>query len=147
MKRVDIVASLTLVALALAGIFWAIPKETVAGEPGEVAPADLPKFALWVIVVCGAWQLLTSLRAGSDKQNPLDRFALGFLAAGTLALIAALIGIWKLGYMAGGALCIFAIGAAMRPKGYNWVWLVAVSVALPIGIYILSWHGLRLSLP
>ncbi len=147
MKHVDILTSLILIALALAGIYWAVPQETTAGEPGEIAPADLPKIALWVIVVCGAWQLLQSLRSDAGKQNPLDRFALGFLTAGTLTLVAALVGLWKLGYVAGGVLCIFAIGAAMRPKGSNWAWLVAVALALPVGIYYVSWHGLRLSLP
>lgn len=147
MKHVDVLASLVLVALALVGIFWAVPHETTAGEPGEIAPADLPKIALWVIVVCGAWQLVLSLRSPDAKPNPLDRFAVGFLAVGTLTLFLALIGIWKLGYLAGGVLCVFAIGAAMRPRGMNWAWLAAVSLALPIGIYFLTWHGLRLSLP
>ncbi len=147
MKHVDILTSLVLIALALAGIFWAVPQETTAGEPGEIAPADLPGIALWVITVCGAWQLLQSPRRNDGRQNPFDRFAIGFLAAGTLTLIAALIGIWTFGYVAGGILCIFAIGAAMRPKGANWAWLVAAATILPVGIYFLSWHGLRLSLP
>lgn len=147
MKHVDMLTSLVLIALALVGIFWAVPLETTAGEPGEVAPADLPKIALWVIVVCGTWQLLTSLRSTDTKPNPLDRFAIGFLTAGTATLFLALIGIWKLGYVAGGILCVLAIGAAMRPKGMNWAWLAAVSLTLPIGIYFLAWHGLRLSLP
>ena len=147
MKHVDILTSLVLIALALLGIFWAVPIETTTGEPGEVAPADLPKFALWVIVICGAWQLVTSLRSVEAKPNPIDRFAAGFLTAGTGTLFLALIGIWKVGYVTGGILCILGIGAAMRPKGVNWAWLAAVSLALPIGIYFLAWHGLRLSLP
>ena len=147
MRRVDIVASLVLIAFALLGIFWAVPHETTAGEPGEIAPADLPQFALWVIVVCGAWQLLTAIKGVSGKPNPLDPFALGFLAIGTLALFLALIGIWTLGYIAGGILCVLGIGAAMLPKGTTWAWLIAVSLIFPLGIYVLSWHGLRLSLP
>lgn len=147
MKRADILTSIVLTILALIGIFWAVPQETVAGEPGEIAPADLPKIALWVIVGCAASQLLSSLRSDETKANPLDRFAILFLAAGTAVLVAALLGIWWLGYIAGGVLCIFLIGAAMRPKGTTWAWLVMVALALPIGIYVLSWHGLRLSLP
>lgn len=147
MKRADILTSLVLIALALVGIFWAVPKETVAGEPGEIAPADLPQIALWVIAGCATWQLVASLRHQETKDNPLDRFALLFLAVGTLVLISALLGLWWLGYIAGGVLCIFGIGAAMRPKGLTWAWLVAVALALPIGVYVLSWHGLRLALP
>ena len=70
-----------------------------------------------------------------------------FLALGTAVLVAALLGIWWLGYVAGGVVCILAIGALMRPTGLTWAWLAAVALALPIGVYVLSWHGLRLSLP
>lgn len=147
MKRADILTSIVLIALALIGIFWAVPKETVAGEPGEIAPADLPQIALWVIVGCAAWQLFASVRERQSKANPLDRFAVAFMAAGTLTLITALVGIWWLGYIAGGVLCILGIGAAMRPTGVTWAWLIAVALALPVSIYVLSWHGLRLSLP
>ena len=147
MRHVDILTSLVLIALALVGIFWAVPNETTTGVPDEVAPADLPKIALWVIVACGAWQLVSSLRSGEAQPNPIDRFAAGFLTAGTATLLLALIGIWQLGYVAGGVLCILGIGAAMRPKGMIWAWLAAVSLTLPIGIYFLAWHGLRLWLP
>ncbi len=147
MKRADILTSLVLIALALVGIFWAVPRETVAGEPGEIAPADLPTIALWVIVGCAAWQLVTSHRRADGKANPIDRFAALFIAIAALALVAALLGIWWLGYIAGGVACILAIGAALRPTGVTWAWLVAVALALPVGIYVLSWHGLRLSLP
>lgn len=147
MKRADILTSLVLIAFALVAIFWAIPRETVAGEPGEIAPADLPKMALWVIAGCAGWQLLAAVRSSEATANPLDRFALLFLAIGTLVLISALLGIWWLGYIAGGVLCILGIGAAMRPTGATWAWLAAVALALPIGVYVLSWHGLRLSLP
>ena len=147
MKRADILTSIVLIALALVGIFWAVPTETVAGEPGEIAPADLPQIALWVIIGCAAWQLFASVRGGKAKANPLDRFAVVFMAGGTLTLITALLGIWWLGYIAGGVLCVLGIGAAMRPTGLTWAWLLAVAVSLPVGIYVLSWHGLRLSLP
>ena len=147
MKRVDILTSLVLIALALVGIFWAVPQETTAGEPGEIAPADLPMIALWVITGCAAWQLVVSLRKDDSEANPLDLFSLSFLALGTLVLVAALSGIWWLGYIAGGTLCILTIGAAMRPTGSTWAWLVGVAIALPVGIYLLSWHGLRLSMP
>ncbi|MGI9520670.1 MAG: hypothetical protein ACR2PG_03380 [Hyphomicrobiaceae bacterium] len=147
MKRADILTSIVLVALALAGIFWVVPTETVVGEPGEIAPADMPKIALWVIAGCAGWQLVSALWIRNAKANPFDRFAMLFLAASTSVLFAALLGIWWLGYIAGGVLCIIGVGAIMRPKGGAWAWLVAVALALPVGIYALSWHGLRLSLP
>ena len=147
MKRADILTSIVLIALALIGILWAVPKETVAGEPGEIAPADLPQIALWVIIGCAAWQLFASVRGDDSKANPFDWFALAFMTGGTLTLIAALAGIWWLGYVAGGVLCVLGIGAAMRPTGLTWAWLIAVALALPAGVYVLSWHGLRLSLP
>ena len=62
-------------------------------------------------------------------------------------LMAALGAIWGFGYIAGGVLCILAIGAAMRPKGTIWLWLVVVAVGLPLATFYLTWHGLRLSLP
>lgn len=146
-SRVDIAAALVLAALALVGVFWAVPRETVAGDPGEVAPADVPTIALWVIFGGAVWHAVIAFSGRSSSGATIDRFAALFLGAGALALLAAMFGIWGLGYVAGGVLCIFAIGAAMGPRGRTWAWLAAVAIALPIAIYYLSWHGLRLSLP
>ena len=145
--RADVLAALMLALFALAGIFWAIPRETIEGDPGEIAPADVPTIALWVILICSVWQAIAALSGRAGGSPSFDRFAGGFLALGALTLLAAMAGIWGLGYIAGGVLCVFAIGAAMRPKGITWAWLAGVSVVLPVAIYHLTWHGLRLSLP
>ena len=146
-SRVDIAAALVLAVLALASVFWAVPQETVAGDPGEIAPADVPTIALWVIFGCAIWQAASAIVGRAGGAATIDRFAALFLGVGAMALLAAMLGIWALGYVAGGILCIFAIGAAMGPRGWTWAWLAAVAVALPVAVYFLSWHGLRLSLP
>ena len=145
--RVDVVAALVLAALALVGVFWAVPRETVPGDPGEIAPADLPTLALWTIFGCAVWQAVASLLGKAGKTVTIDRFAALFLGAGAVALAAMAVGLWMLGYVAGGVLGVFLIGAAMRPMGAQWAWLAAVAVLLPVAVYYLTWHGLRLSLP
>lgn len=148
MKRLDQWTSVFLILLGLVSIFWLVPRETVPGEPGEIAPADLPKFALWVIVFCAAAQLVTSLRkTTADAANPMDRFAVLFLVGSAVLLFAALIGIFQLGYVFGGILCMLAISLLMRPSRPMWPWIIVLSVVLPTGLYWLTWHVLRLSLP
>ena len=145
--RADILAALVLAVFALIGIFWAVPRETVEGDPGEIAPAVVPVVALWVIFACAIWQGATSLANRARASGEFDRFSLGFLVISAAVLMAALGAIWGFGYIAGGVLCILAIGAAMRPKGTIWLWLVVVAVGLPLATFYLTWHGLRLSLP
>jgi len=148
MKRLDLWTSVLLIVVGLVTIYWVVPRETVTGEPGEIAPADLPKFALWVIVFCAGAQFITALRSkASDAANPMDRFAVLFLVGGALLLFAALIGMFQLGYVFGGILCMLAISALMRPARPLWPWIIALSLVLPIGLYWLTWHVLRLSLP
>lgn len=146
-SRSDISVALVLALLALIGVFWAVPRETIPGEPGEIAPGALPSFALWTIFGCAVWQAVISLTGKVAASGSIDRFSLLFLGIGGLALLLAMAAIWGFGYVAGGILCILAIGVAMRPKGAAWVWLAVVAVGLPVAIYYLSWHGLRLSLP
>jgi hypothetical protein len=148
MKRLDQWTSALLILVGLVSIFWILPRETVPGEPGELAPADLPKFALWAIVLCAAAQLLASLRRSSgDTANPMDRFAVLFLVGSAALLFAALVGIFQLGYVFGGILCLLAIALLMRPSRSMWPWIIGVCLVLPTGLYWLTWHVLRLSLP
>lgn len=148
MKRVDQWTSVLLILAGLAGIYWVVPRESVPGEPGEIAPADLPTFALWVIICCAGAQLVTALRkATADAPNPMDRFTALFLVASTVLLFAGLTGIFQFGYVAGGILLMLSISFLMRPLRSLWPWIILLSVLLPTGLYWLSWHVLRLSLP
>jgi len=136
---------LVLCGLVLA--IWVIPVESVPGDPDEMAPAFLPTVAALIIVVLAGFQTVI---AGVGQKVPppdFDRFSVLFLIASAVVFGLVIALIMNLGFIGGGISSIALIGFIMRPKGSERWWLLAIAVALPLGSYLLAWHGLRLSLP
>ncbi len=147
MRFTDLITGLILVLFGSVLAIWVIPVEAFPGDPGEMAPAFLPTVAAVVIVVLAGFQ--TIIAGGGRKTPPpdFDGFSVLFLiaSAAVFGLVIALIMIF--GFTAGGISSIALIGFLMRPKRSERWWLLAIAVTLPLGSYLLAWHGLRLSLP
>ncbi|MDP7641530.1 MAG: tripartite tricarboxylate transporter TctB family protein [Alphaproteobacteria bacterium] len=147
MRFADLISGLILVLFGLILAVWVIPAEAFPGDPDEMAPAFLPTVAAVVIVALAGVQTVV---AGVGREPPppdFDRFSVVFLiaSAAVFGLVIALI--MNFGFIVGGISSITLIGFIMRPKGSERWWLLAIAVALPLGSYMLAWHGLRLSLP
>ena len=146
-QTVNTVAGLVLAAAAAAAAIWVIPEQAAPGDEDEIAPALLPIVAAVTIAVFAVVQAVsTALGRGAEPVEFDARSALfALVSLAGLGACAAMF-MW-LGFRAGGAIAIIAIGLAMKPSLGVLGWLTAVAIALPVGAYMLAWHGLRLALP
>lgn len=146
-QTVNTAAGLLLAVVAAGAALWVIPEQAAPGDEGEIAPALLPIVAAVTIAVFAVVQAVsTALGRGAEPVEFDGRSALfALVALAALAVCVALM-MW-LGFRAGGAIAIAAIGIAMKPSLKIAGWLAAVAIILPLGAYMLAWHGLRLALP
>ncbi len=157
MRMADLIAGAALTLIGVVLIFLVIPAETVPGDEGEIAPALLSTAAMTVIAVLGFLIFLSALRRRPDSGLVADSMAVDwgavrFFFAVALGLSAAWLAVWALGFVASGILIVIGF-ALFLLRGIPWRdWRLAVSITLvavtvPVAIYLLVWHGLRLSLP
>ena len=147
MRFTGLISSLALVLFGLVLAVWVIPVESFPGDPGEMASSFLPTIAAVVIVALAGFQTVI---AGLGRKAPtpgFDRFSILFIIASAVVFGLVIAFIMNFGFIIGGIASIALIGFIMRPKGTERWWLLAIAIALPLGSYLLAWHGLRLSLP
>ena len=147
------------VVFALAGLLllvWIIPAETIPGDDEELSQAFMPSVAAWLFMACGVFLALKGLVhmrvAGSEpatlETSDADATDLLFakaLCVGSVALFGALLAIYVLGFLVGGALAIFAFVLAFDRT--RLLGGAVIAIAVPPVLYALAWHGLRLALP
>jgi len=129
-----------LVFLGLAFLFVILPQQVESVDYGRVIPSTVPKIALWVIVIAGVVQFITS------KQRIEIHFTNGARAIAVIAMF--VIAVWLIekygfGYFAP----VFALSVMVFMGERRWYWLSFAGVAMPLGIWLLVENVLNRVLP
>lgn len=156
MRLADLITGAVLAISGVVFLFWIIPLETVPGDEGEIAPALMPMAAMTVMTVLGLVIFGSALwrRPGSRSASAsmaVDWGSVRFFFSVAIGLFGALAAVWLLGFVLSGILIVLGF-AFFLARDFWRQWRLAASVvlvalAVPVAIYYLAWHGLRLSLP
>jgi len=157
MKRINLTASLIILAMAGFALGWLIPNYVPsAHDPGDLPPTLVPMLSM---AVCGLTALLLGIAAwrrredvSEDARNSeaSERLIFGLKEAANLALwLAAATVIWLLlKYVGFIAAAVVAIAAGTVYGGIRNVWIVLASaLIIPLLVDKIVWYGLNIKLP
>lgn len=142
-----ICSSLLAMLFGVILLAWIIPTQTPE-YPGYGMPASLlPQILSWIIIACGALNLIKTLITASGKGKPSNISLTSFLhCLGFLAVLGSAMPLMNLvGYWAGGA--IIMIGFCMLCGERNFVRMAIVTSATVFIIWAALWKGLSVMLP
>ena len=157
MRRVDLVASITILMVSGLALGWLIPNFIAAKhDAGDLPPTLIPSLSMSVCALTGiligisAWRRRDGRGQGREEDKAAETLAFGIREAGNLLLWLAASGIvWLLLKFIGFEVAAGAVIAAGAVYGgiRNPVVVILAALIIPQIIDKAAWYGLQIKLP